>query len=46
MHPLKEGKILADGPKFVLLTDNQISTLFDRRIILAQSNGWYQALPG
>jgi len=43
---LKDGKILADGPKSALLTEDQISTLFDRRIVLAQSHGWYQALPG
>jgi iron complex transport system ATP-binding protein len=42
---LKDGKILADGLKSALLTDNQISTLFDRRIVLAQASGWYQALP-
>jgi iron complex transport system ATP-binding protein len=43
---LKNGQIQADGPKSALLTDDHISTLFDRRIILAQANGWYQALPG
>lgn len=43
---LKGGKILADGPKLNLLTDDRISTLFDRPIVLAQANGWYQALPG
>jgi energy-coupling factor transporter ATP-binding protein EcfA2 len=43
---LKGGKILADGPKLNLLTNDRISTLFDRPIVLAQANGWYQALPG
>lgn len=43
---LKDGQIHADGEKSALLTDNHISTLFDRRICLAQANGWYQALPG
>ncbi|MBI3356429.1 MAG: ATP-binding cassette domain-containing protein [Nitrospirae bacterium] len=43
---LKEGKILTDGSKSALLTDDQISTLFGRRIVLAQANGWYQTLPG
>lgn len=43
---LKDGQISADGLKPALLTDDHISTLFDRRIVLAQANGWYQALPG
>lgn len=42
---LKEGKILADGSKSVVLTDDQISTLFDLPIVLVQANGWHQALP-
>ncbi|MBH0201519.1 MAG: ATP-binding cassette domain-containing protein [Nitrospira sp.] len=43
---LKEGKILADGPKRALLVNDQISRLFDSTITLVQANGWYQALPG
>jgi len=43
---LKEGKILADGPKRTLLTNEQVSRLFDSQITLVQANGWYQALPG
>ncbi len=43
---LKNGKILADGQKSALLTNDRISPLFDRPIVLAQANGWYQALPG
>jgi iron complex transport system ATP-binding protein len=43
---LKEGKILADGSKPTLLTSEQVSRLFDRKISLVQANGWYQALPG
>ncbi len=43
---LKGGQIQADGLKSALLTDDHFSTLFDRRIVLAQANGWYQALPG
>jgi iron complex transport system ATP-binding protein len=42
---LKEGKILADGSKSVLLTDDRISAAFDRPIMLVRANGWYQALP-
>ncbi|MBA2486292.1 MAG: ATP-binding cassette domain-containing protein [Nitrospira sp.] len=43
---LKDGQISADGLKPALLTDDHISSLFDRRIVLAQANGWYQFLPG
>lgn len=43
---LKEGKIVADGAKSDLLTDQRISDLFDCPIKLAQANGWYQVLPG
>ena len=43
---LKGGQIHADGLKSALFTNDHLSTLFDRRIVLAQANGWYQALPG
>jgi iron complex transport system ATP-binding protein len=43
---LKGGQIHADGLKSALLTNDRLSTLFDRRVVLAQANGWYQALPG
>jgi iron complex transport system ATP-binding protein len=43
---LKNGKIAADGFKSTLLTDDQVSRLFDSKITLVQANGWYQALPG
>jgi iron complex transport system ATP-binding protein len=43
---LKCGKIVADGPKTVLLNNDRISDLFDLPIVLAKANGWYQALPG
>jgi iron complex transport system ATP-binding protein len=42
---LKDGEVRADGSKADLLTDDRISALFDRRVTLAQANGWYQALP-
>jgi hypothetical protein len=29
-----------------MMTGDQISDLFDRRIVLARANGWHQALPG
>lgn len=43
---LKDGEILADGPKANLLTDVNLSRLFDQPVTLARANGWYQALPG
>ena len=43
---LKEGKIVADGLKSRLLTDMNLSRLFDQPVTLVQANGWYQALPG
>ena len=43
---VKDGKIVADGFKSILLTDDQVSRLFDSKITLVQANGWYQALPG
>lgn len=43
---LKQGKILQDGGKGSVLTEANLSLLFDRSVSLAQANGWYQALPG
>lgn len=43
---LKQGKILQDGEKRSILTEANLSQLFDCPISLAQANGWYQALPG
>ena len=43
---LKQGKILQDGEKRSLLTEANLSALFDCPVSLAQANGWYQALPG
>ncbi|MDF0673683.1 MAG: ribonuclease HI [Nitrospira sp.] len=43
---LKGGKVVADGAKSALLTSDQLSRLFDRKLTLVQANGWYQALPG
>lgn len=43
---LKKGKILRDGEKKAVLTDANLSELFDCPVTLAESNGWYQALPG
>jgi iron complex transport system ATP-binding protein len=43
---LKQGKVLHDGDKRVVLTEANLSMLFDCPVALAQVNGWYQALPG
>ena len=43
---LKQGKILQDGEKRSVLTEANLSVLYDCPVSLAQANGWYQALPG
>jgi iron complex transport system ATP-binding protein len=43
---LKDGQVVADGEKSKILTDDQMSTLFDTPIKLAHANGFYQAMPG
>jgi iron complex transport system ATP-binding protein len=43
---LKNGAVLADDEKSVMLTEKNLSQLFDTRIRLAQANGFYQAFPG
>ncbi|MCC6142148.1 MAG: ATP-binding cassette domain-containing protein [Nitrospira sp.] len=43
---LKGGEIVADGAKANLLTDVNLSRLFDQPVTLVRANGWYQALPG
>ncbi len=42
---LKGGEIVADGAKANLLTDVNLSRLFDQPVTLVRANGWYQALP-
>lgn len=43
---LKQGMILQDGEKRAVLTEANLSALFDCSVSLVQANGWYQALPG
>ena len=43
---LKQGEILQDGEKRAVLTEANLSALFDCPVSLAHANGWYQALPG
>jgi iron complex transport system ATP-binding protein len=42
---LKDGEVLADGEKPEILTDKNLSLLFDTPVELVHSNGFYQAVP-
>src|SRR4051794_6826684 len=42
---LKQGSIVADGQKALLMNAKNVSLLFDRPVTLGESNGWYQAFP-
>jgi ABC-type cobalamin/Fe3+-siderophores transport system ATPase subunit len=39
---LKKGKVIQDGEKKAVLSEQHLSNLFDCRIVLACANGWYQ----
>ena len=43
---LKEGRIVADGPKREIFSNKTLSALFDTAVELVQVNGFYQVLPG
>jgi iron complex transport system ATP-binding protein len=43
---LKGGRVLAAGKKSQVLTQRNLSDLFDTPIELVQANGFYQAMPG
>jgi iron complex transport system ATP-binding protein len=43
---LKQGRVIADGKKEEVLTNAQLSALFETPVELVQTNGFYQALPG
>ncbi len=42
---LRQGRVMADGAKATVLTDANLSALFETPIKLVQANGFYQALP-
>ncbi len=42
---LKSGRVVAQGEKQEVLTDDNLSELFDTRIKLVSENGFYQAIP-
>ncbi|HPQ96651.1 MAG: ATP-binding cassette domain-containing protein [Thiothrix sp.] len=39
---IKDGSILADGPKTRILTEENLSTLYDTRLEVSTRNGWYR----
>ncbi len=39
------GRIIADGAKDKVLTEEQLGDLFETRLVLAEINGYYQASP-
>jgi iron complex transport system ATP-binding protein len=43
---LRQGRILADGPKRDTLTAARLEALFETPVTLLESAGWYQAVPG
>lgn len=42
---IANGRVVADGRKTDLLTDNHLSSLFDMPLTVSVSNGFYQVLP-
>ena len=43
---LKKGKVIMDGSKDEILTNSNLTNLFDWPIKVVKENGYYQALPG
>lgn len=43
---LSGGRVVGDGPKAEMLTDERLSVLFDVPIHVVSANGYYQTLPG
>jgi len=43
---LKQGRIMADGPKHEVLTSSALNSLYDVPLRLLEADGWYQAVPG
>ena len=43
---LKEGEIIDDGNKDEILTNANLTNLFDWQIKVIKENGYYQAMPG
>ncbi|MBO66748.1 MAG: molybdenum ABC transporter ATP-binding protein [Acidiferrobacteraceae bacterium] len=43
---LKEGRIVADDTKSVVLTEKNLTDLYEQPVKLVVKDGWYQAIPG
>ena len=43
---LKEGRVIEDGDKDQILTNTNLTSLFDWPIKVIKENGYYQAIPG
>ena len=43
---LKEGRVIEDGDKGQILTNTNLTNLFDWPIRVIKENGYYQAIPG
>jgi iron complex transport system ATP-binding protein len=43
---MKQGRVVGQGPKSVLLTEERLSGLFDTPIRLLRRNGVFYAVPG
>jgi iron complex transport system ATP-binding protein len=43
---LKEGRVIEDGDKDQILTNTNLTNLFDWPIRVIKENGYYQAIPG
>ena len=43
---LKEGRVIEDGDKDQILTNTNLTNLFDWPIRVIEENGYYQAIPG
>ncbi|MDH3637640.1 MAG: ATP-binding cassette domain-containing protein [Gammaproteobacteria bacterium] len=43
---LRAGRVVMQGPKESVLTDDNLSVLFDTPVKLLAGNGYYQAIPG
>jgi iron complex transport system ATP-binding protein len=40
---MKEGRIVADGPKSLLLTPEKLSSLFETEVRMTEREGFYHA---
>jgi iron complex transport system ATP-binding protein len=43
---LRSGRVVADGPKEAVLTDETLSRLFEVPLRVVEQGGFYQVFPG